>query len=56
MKESFARTDLAGPRGRIIDESLPIPSVQSLEALATMLSQVEDQPPVRKSVLPPIAA
>lgn len=39
-----------------IDEFMPIHNLQSLEALATLLSQVEDQPPVRKVVAPPPAA
>jgi uncharacterized protein with von Willebrand factor type A (vWA) domain len=38
-----------------IDEFLPIHNLQSLEALATMLSQVEDQPPLRRFVPPPAA-
>ena len=37
-----------------IDEFLPIHNLQSLEALATMLSQVEDQPPLRRFVPPPV--
>jgi uncharacterized protein with von Willebrand factor type A (vWA) domain len=39
-----------------IDEFLPIHNLQSLEALADLLSQVEDEPPVRRFVLPPAAA
>jgi uncharacterized protein with von Willebrand factor type A (vWA) domain len=39
-----------------IDEFLPIHNLQSLEALAEMLGRVEDQPPLRKTVLPPSAA
>jgi uncharacterized protein with von Willebrand factor type A (vWA) domain len=39
-----------------IDEFMPIHNLQSLEALATLLSQVEDQPPVRKVATPPPAA
>jgi uncharacterized protein with von Willebrand factor type A (vWA) domain len=39
-----------------IDEFLPIHNLQSLEALATLLSQVEDQPPLRKTTPPPAAA
>jgi uncharacterized protein with von Willebrand factor type A (vWA) domain len=39
-----------------IDEFLPIHNLQSLEALAEMLSQVEDQPPLRKTIPPPSAA
>lgn len=39
-----------------IDEFLPIHNLQSLEALAEMLSQVEDQPPLRKTIPPPTAA
>ena len=35
-----------------IDEFLPIHNLQSLEALATLLSQVEDQPPLRRFVSP----
>ena len=38
-----------------IDEFLPIHNLQSLEALATLLSQVEDEPPLRRFV-PPAAA
>ena len=38
-----------------IDEFMPIHNLQSLEALATMLSQVEDQPPLRRFVPPPAA-
>jgi uncharacterized protein with von Willebrand factor type A (vWA) domain len=38
-----------------IDEFLPIHNLQSLEALATMLSQVEDQPPLRRFIPPPAA-
>ncbi|MCC7021398.1 MAG: VWA domain-containing protein [Thermomicrobiales bacterium] len=39
-----------------IDEFMPIHNLQSLEALAEMLSQVEDQPPLRKTIPPPSAA
>lgn len=39
-----------------IDEFMPIHNLQSLEALAVLLSQVEDQPPLRKNVLPAPAA
>jgi uncharacterized protein len=39
-----------------IDEFLPIHNLQSLEALADLLSQVEDEPPVRRFVPPPAAA
>ena len=39
-----------------IDEFLPIHNLQSLEALADLLSQVEDEPPVRRFVLPPAVA
>jgi uncharacterized protein with von Willebrand factor type A (vWA) domain len=39
-----------------IDEFLPIHNLQSLEALADLLGQVEDEPPVRRFVLPPAAA
>src|SRR5215216_5082628 len=39
-----------------IDEFLPIHNLQSLEALADLLSQVEDEPPVRRFVLPSAAA
>ncbi len=35
-----------------IDEFLPIHNLQSLEALADLLSQVEDQPPLRRFVPP----
>ncbi|MBA2597359.1 MAG: VWA domain-containing protein [Chloroflexia bacterium] len=38
-----------------IDEFLPIHNLQSLEALASLLSQVEDEPPLRRFV-PPVAA
>ncbi|MGH2616165.1 MAG: vWA domain-containing protein [Thermomicrobiales bacterium] len=38
-----------------IDEFLPIHNLQSLEALASLLSQVEDEPPLRRYV-PPSAA
>ena len=38
-----------------IDEFLPIHNLQSLEALATLLGQVEDQPPLRRFVAPPAA-
>jgi uncharacterized protein with von Willebrand factor type A (vWA) domain len=38
-----------------IDEFLPIHNLQSLEALAELLSQVEDQPPLRRAA-PPSAA
>ncbi|MBA2520308.1 MAG: VWA domain-containing protein [Chloroflexia bacterium] len=38
-----------------VDEFLPVHNLQSLEALAALLSQVEDQPPVRKTI-PPAAA
>jgi hypothetical protein len=36
-----------------IDEFMPIHNMQSLEALAEMLSRVEDTPPLRKYVPPP---
>jgi uncharacterized protein with von Willebrand factor type A (vWA) domain len=39
-----------------IDEFLPIHNLQSLEALAALLSQVEDQPPLRRTIVPPSAA
>src|SRR5215213_3743446 len=39
-----------------IDEFLPIHNLQSLEALADLLGQVEDKPPVRRFVLPSAAA
>jgi uncharacterized protein len=39
-----------------IDEFLPIHNLQSLEALADLLGQVEDEPPVRRFVPPPAAA
>jgi uncharacterized protein with von Willebrand factor type A (vWA) domain len=39
-----------------IDEFLPIHNLQSLEALANLLSQVEDQPPLRRNIPPPTAA
>jgi len=39
-----------------IDEFLPIHNLQSLEALADLLGQVEDEPPVRRFVSPPAAA
>jgi uncharacterized protein with von Willebrand factor type A (vWA) domain len=39
-----------------IDEFMPIHNLQSLEALANLLSQVEDQPPLRKTLPPPPAA
>jgi len=39
-----------------IDEFLPIHNLQSLEALADLLGQVEDEPPVRRFVLPSAAA
>jgi uncharacterized protein with von Willebrand factor type A (vWA) domain len=38
-----------------IDEFLPIHNLQSLEALANLLCQVEDQPPLRRA-LPPLSA
>jgi uncharacterized protein len=38
-----------------IDEFLPIHNLQSLEALADLLSQVEDEPPVRRFVAPSAA-
>lgn len=39
-----------------IDEFLPIHNLQSLEALADLLGQVEDEPPVRRFVPPDAAA
>jgi uncharacterized protein len=39
-----------------IDEFLPIHNLQSLEALADLLGEVEDEPPVRRFVPPPAAA
>ena len=36
-----------------IDEFLPIHNLQSLEALAKLLGEVEDEPPVRRFVPPP---
>lgn len=40
-----------------IDEFMPIHNLQSLEALAELLSRVEDQPPLRRNVpLPPAVA
>lgn len=38
-----------------VDEFLPVHNLQSLEALAALLSRVEDQPPLRKTI-PPQAA
>lgn len=38
-----------------VDEFLPIHNLQSLEALAELLSRVEDQPPLRKTIPPPAA-
>jgi hypothetical protein len=35
---------------------MPIHNLQSLEALATLLSEVEDQPPLRKFIPPAPAA
>lgn len=36
-----------------IDEFMPIHNMESLEALAQMLSQTDDQPPLRKNAPPP---
>jgi uncharacterized protein len=38
-----------------IDEFLPVHNLQSLEALAALLSRVEDQPPLRRAAPPPAA-
>jgi uncharacterized protein with von Willebrand factor type A (vWA) domain len=38
-----------------VDEFLPVHNLQSLEALAALLSRVEDQPPLRKTAPPPAA-
>ena len=39
-----------------VDEFLPVHNLRSLEALAELLSKVEDQPPLRKTTPPPRAA
>ena len=38
-----------------VDEFLPVHNLQSLEALASLLSRVEDQPPLRRTAPPPAA-
>ena len=38
-----------------VDEFLPVHNLQSLEALARLLSAVGDQPPLRRAIVPPAA-